>query len=247
MAFFTFENRQVFYKEVGKGEPVLLLAGNTASSKMFTPVIGKYSKRYKLVLIDFPGHGRSTRLEKFETDFWYYNSEVCYRLLDVLQIKKISVIGTSGGALVAINLCLEHPERISYLIADSFEGEFPLGSYMDSLEKDRENGKKNLFAKMFWFYNHGRDWEKVVDQDTEMMKAFYQQKRSFFHKPVSELVVPALLTGSKQDEYCDSLDKIYEGLKQKNARLEIQMFERGKHPAMLSNKNTFYELVKSKI
>ncbi|HNX44110.1 MAG TPA: alpha/beta hydrolase [Bacteroidales bacterium] len=247
MAFFTFEDKKVYYKQIGSGEPLLLLAGNTASSKMFKSVTGKYSKDFKVILIDFPGHGKSDRVEKFEVDFWYYNARVCYQLLDFLRLDKVSVIGTSGGALVAINLSLEHPERIKYLIADSFEGEYPLNSYIDSLESDREKGKKNIFAKMFWFLNHGFDWKKIVDLDTEMLISFSKRGESFFHKSFAELTVPSLLTGSKQDEYCDSLDKIYEALKIKNDKLEIHMFEKGKHPAMISNKNEFYELVKNRI
>jgi len=237
MAFFTFEDKKVYYKEIGTGEPVLLLAGNTASSKMFKSIIGKYSKDFKVILIDFPGHGKSDRIEKFEIDFWYYNSRVCYQFIDFLKLDKVSVIGTSGGALVAINLGLEHPERINYLVADSFEGEYPLNSYIDSLESDREKEKKNIFAKLFWFINHGFDWEKIVDMDTEMLINFSKLGKSFFHKSISELIVPTLLTGSKQDEYCDSLDKIYEALKMKNNKLEIHMFKIGKHPAMLTNKN----------
>jgi pimeloyl-ACP methyl ester carboxylesterase len=247
MAFFTFEDKKVFFQEIGTGEPLLLFAGNTASSKMFRSITGKYSKDFKVILVDFPGHGKSERVEKFELDFWYYNSRVCYELIDYMKLPKVAVIGTSGGALVAINLCLEHPKRIKYLIADSFEGEYPLDSYLSSLERDREKGKKNLFARLFWFSNHGFDWEKIVDQDTEMMMDFSKQGKSFFHKSISELSVPTLLTGSKQDEYCDSLDRIYEALKMKNDKIEIQMFDKGKHPAMLTNKDAFYELVKSKI
>jgi len=80
-----------------------------------------------------------------------------------------------------------------------------------------------------------------------MMINFSKLNRSFFHKSISELKVPTLLTGSKQDEYCDSLDKIYEALKMKNDTLEIFMFNAGKHPAMLTNKDQFFELVKNKI
>jgi len=214
---------------------------------MFKSITRKYSKDFKVILVDFPGHGKSDRVEKFVLDFWYYNSRVCYELIDYLKLDKVAVIGTSGGALVAINLCLEHPDRINCLIADSFEGEYPLDSYLPSLESDREKGKKNLLARLFWFSNHGFDWEKIVDQDTKMMIDFSKQGKSFFHKSMAELIVPTLLTGSKQDEYCDYLEKIYEALKVKNDKLEIHMFDKGKHPAMLTNKDAFHELVKSKI
>jgi len=80
-----------------------------------------------------------------------------------------------------------------------------------------------------------------------MLINFSKSGNSFFHKAISELSVPALLTGSKEDEFLDSLDKIYTDLKTKNEDLNIHMFETGSHPAMLSNKDAFYELVKERI
>ncbi len=164
-----------------------------------------------------------------------------------MNLEKVSVVGTSGGALVAINLCLEHAERIKYLIADSFEGEYPLPSYINTIKADREKDKKKLLAKLIWFYCHGFDWKKVVDLDTDVNIAFSQTGKSFFHKAISNLQVPTTLTGSLEDEYCKELDKIYGALKEKNNRLNIQLFKKGKHPAILSNKNEFIELIKEKI
>jgi len=247
MAYFKYKNKSVYYRVIGTGEPIMLLAGNTASSKMFNSILPRYTKEYKVILIDFPGHGRSERVNKFETDFWFYNSRVCFSLLEELQLDKVSLIGTSGGALVAINLCLEHPEKINYLVADSFEGEYPLNSYINSLKSEREKDKKNLLSKNFWLYNHGFDWKRIVDLDTEMLIEFAQTGNSFFHKSISDIKVPTLLTGSMEDEYCDHLDEIYGALKKKNRNLEIHIFESGNHPAMLSNKDLFFALIDDKI
>lgn len=247
MAYFEFEQKRVFYRIKGKGNPLLLLHGNTVSSKMFSHLVGKYAEYFQVILIDFPGHGRSDRLEKFETDFWYYNAKAVYALIDYLNLEKVSIIGTSGGALVGINLALEHPERINYLIADSFEGEHPLTSYIESLKTDRDRDKKKLLAKLIWLYCHGRDWKNIVDNDTLVNIEFARTGKSFFHKSISELTVPTLITGSRQDEYCDHLDNIYAKLKAQNDTLKIHMFNRGGHPAMLSNKNEFLNLIKPKI
>lgn len=247
MAYFEFDKKKVFYKIKGHGEPLLLLHGNTASSKMFSAVINKYAKEFKVITIDFPGHGKSDRLEKFDTDFWYYNSMVTNALIEELKLDKVSVVGTSGGALVAINLGLEYPEKINCLIADSFEGEYPLSSYIESIESDRKRDKKKLLAKLFWWYCHGIDWKRVVDSDTKMIIKFSETRKYFFHKPISELKVPTLITGSMKDEFCDHLDKIYGDMKQKNNRLKIHLFNNGNHPAMLSNKNEFFDLVKQRI
>jgi pimeloyl-ACP methyl ester carboxylesterase len=69
MAYFKFDNNNVYYKIVGNGKPLLLLHGNTVSSKMFNSILKVYSKNHKVITLDFPGHGKSSRLDKFETDF----------------------------------------------------------------------------------------------------------------------------------------------------------------------------------
>lgn len=245
MPYFKFNNKKVYYKIQGEGKPILLLQGNTMSSKMFVSVIGLFKRKYKVILIDFPGHGRSESLEEFETDFWFYNAQVCKVLIEKLEFGKVSVIGTSGGALVALNLALEYPELINVIIADSFEGEYPLESYIKSLELDRKNDKKKFLARLIWIFMHGLRWKKVVDADTKVNIDFYKTGKSFFHKSISELSVRTYLTGSMKDEYCDYLDKIYDNLKTKNNQLNIHLFDSGYHPAMISNKKEFFKLIQS--
>ncbi|MFC0877865.1 alpha/beta fold hydrolase [Saccharicrinis sp. FJH2] len=247
MAYFNFENLKVYYKIKGHGMPLLLLHGNTASSKMFSSLVKQYAREFQVILLDFPGHGKSDRLNEFETDFWFYNSKVAYALINELKLETISVIGTSGGALVAINLALEHPEKIKYLVADSFEGEHPLSSFISSIESDRKRDKKKILAKLFWFYCHGVGWKKIVDLDTKMNIEFSKTGKSFFHKSIRDLNVPTLITGSMEDEYCDHLDKIYGELKEKNKDLEIHLFDKGNHPAIISSRDKFLYLIKERL
>ena len=242
MPYFTYQDKRIYYRITGRGEPLLMIHGNTASSKMFNTVLKLYKKYYQLILLDLPGHGKSDRLESFDSNFWYYNSKVCYALLQELKIKKARVIGTSGGALIAINLAMEYPASVEYLVADSFEGEYPLESYIQSIKSDRERDKKKLMAKLFWYYCHGRDWKKIVDLDTTVNVEFYHSGRSFFCKPFSELTVPTLITGSREDEFCSGLDRIYSDLKVKNPAIKIHLFDRGGHPAIISSKLLFYKI-----
>lgn len=245
MPYFIYEDKKVYYRVVGHGAPMLLLHGNTASSRMFKGVVKEYAKKFTVIMLDFPGHGKSERLQKFETDFWFYNAEVSHALLNYLHLEKVFVVGTSGGALVAINLALEHPEVVSKVVADSFEGEMPLNSYLENLWKDRECDKKKFLAKLFWFYCHGFNWRSVVDMDTKMNLEFAKTGNSFFHKPFSSLQVPILLTGSREDEFCSFLDEIYADLQKKLPTAKVHLFAKGGHPAMLSNKKEFFEIVKN--
>jgi len=246
MPFFEFDNKKVWYKIIGKGKPVLFLHSNTVSSKMFNPVKKLFKKRYRMILVDLPGHGKSDRMEGFNADYWYYNSLACAALIDHLKIEKLYVIGTGGGAIAGLNLALEFPKKVAYLIADSFEGEYPQEHYIKRLENDRKIGKMRFMNRLFWFVNHGSDWEKVVDADTRMLLDFYATGKSFFHKPLSQLYVPTLLTGSRQDNVCRNLADVYGEIKLKNKDIEVAMYSRGPHPAMLSNKQRFFALAQTK-
>ena len=174
-----------------------MLAGNTASSRMFAPLVRMYNRNYKVILVDYPGHGKSERLERFESDFWFYNSQVCEALLDELGIEKTYIIGVSGGAIVGINFALENPRRVGRLVADSFEGESLPEGFDRLIEADRRQGLKSLGSRLFWRALHGRGWKKIVEADTRTITDFYRSSRSFFHKPLSALEVPTLLIGSR--------------------------------------------------
>ena len=123
MSYFEYEGKRIFYEETGCGRHLLLLHGNTASSKMFSQVAEQYSKDFKVILIDFLGHGRSDRLKSFPADLWFYEAGQVVAFLREKQYRDVCIIGSSGGAIVAINAALEAPELVGKVIADSFEGE----------------------------------------------------------------------------------------------------------------------------
>lgn len=244
MSYFNYKNKKVYYKEIGEGEPLLFLHGNTASSNMFRDIIGLYTEKYKVILIDFLGHGQSDRLEKFPIDLWFDEAKQVITLLREREYGKLNIIGSSGGALVAINVALEAPDLVDKVIADSFEGEVPLKAFAKNIIEERELFKKDEGAKMFYSLMHGDDWENIVDNDT---RAIYEHDRvigKFFHKSLEGLECNILLTGSKEDEFISAVDsnyfqKTYESMIKKIVHGEIHIFESGGHPALLSNQIEF--------
>ena len=52
MSYFTFENKNIYYTETGRGKPLLFLHGNTASSNMYLQIAEKYMhKLLKNILV----------------------------------------------------------------------------------------------------------------------------------------------------------------------------------------------------
>lgn len=109
MAYFKYENKKIYYKEIGSGVPLILLHGDTASSKMFEFLLPLYENFFKVILIDFLGNGKSDRIGKFPADLWFSQAQQVIALLEHLNYHKVNLIGTSGGAWVAMNVALERP------------------------------------------------------------------------------------------------------------------------------------------
>lgn len=247
MSFFTFENRKIYYEEFGSGKPLLLLHGNTASSRMFGEIINKYESDFKVVLIDFLGHGKSDRLGEFPADLWLYEAQQVIAFLRYKQYENVNVIGSSGGALAAINTALEAPELVGKVIADSFEGEKADKKFVDNLLSDRSNALKDEAARGFYTYMHGDDWEQIVENDTSAIIRHEKEIGYFFRRPISEMRAEVLLTGSKKDSlmysvYDNYYETVYGKILKQIPKGKMYLFESGDHPAMITNAEAFYDL-----
>lgn len=244
MPYFKYKNKFCYFEEQGEGKPILFLHGNTASSNMFRDITELFAKNYKVILIDFLGHGKSDRVESLSTDLWHDEALQVITFLENMNYGKVHLIGSSGGALVAINVALERPELIDKVIADSFEGEIPLKEFTKNIIADRAASKLDEGTKAFYHAMHGDDWESVVDNDTLAIYEHAKTNGKFFHKSLETLSTNLLLVGSKEDEYISSIEpdyfsRVYSEMIGKIGRGEIHIFKYGGHPAILSNKSEF--------
>lgn len=244
MPFFDYDGSKLYYEEYGSGEPLLLLHGNTASGKLFLPLIPMLSSKFHVLVPDFLGCGSSDRIREWPSDLWYEWSRQAAALCDYKELRNVNVVGCSGGAIVAINMALENPELVNAVVADSFEG---LRADMDITEKirgGRHSAKLNEDFCAMLKAMHGEDWESVVDADTEAVVNHAQTIGDFFHRPIDELSVKLLLTGSREDEMFPNghYDVLFDIIASNSDFAVSYMFEHGGHPAMMSNMEAFVSL-----
>lgn len=234
MSYFNYQSKKIYYKESGSGKPVVFLHGNTASSKMFDLILPLYEDKFRVILMDFLGHGRSDRLEAFPADLWMEEARQTIALLEYLHLGKVSLVGTSGGAWAAVNAALERPDLADKVVADSFDGRTLADDFAEHLLKERAEAKKDEMGTAFYQWCQGEDWERVVDMDTKALVQCAEDKLPLFAKPLSTLKIPLLLMGSKGDDMCrsDFQDEYLVIAKETNA--EICIFQEGLHPAILS-------------
>lgn len=234
MSYFNYQSKKIYYKESGSGKPVVFLHGNTASSKMFDLILPLYEDQFRVILIDFLGHGRSDRLEEFPADLWTEEARQTTALLEHLDLGKVNLVGTSGGAWAAVNAALERPDLVDKVVADSFDGRTLADDFAENLLKERAEAKKDEMGSAFYEWCQGEDWEHVVDMDTRALVQCAEEKLPLFTKPLNTLKNPLLLMGSKGDDMCrsDFQDEYLMIAKETNA--QICIFPEGLHPAVLS-------------
>ena len=133
MAYFPYGGKSIFYEEFGQGSPVLFLHGNTASSKMFELLMPLYAEKFRCILLDFLGNGRSDRVERFSPDLWQEEARQTIALVEYLQCGKVSLVGTSGGAWAAVNAALLRPDLFHAVVTDSFDGRTLNARFADNL------------------------------------------------------------------------------------------------------------------
>lgn len=106
----------LYYQEYGQPDapPLLLLHSGGMAGIEWQPQIKILESRYRLIVPDLLGHGKSTfDGEKLSIQAL---AESVLELLDFLNIKQINICGSSMGGATALYLALNYPERLIRLI-----------------------------------------------------------------------------------------------------------------------------------
>ena len=96
------------------GEPVLLIMGLGASSRLWHRLLPWVSRRYRAILFDNRGTGDSAPVRSRLTmsDL----AEDARAVLDDAQLDSAHVVGASMGGMIAQHLALDHPDRVRSLV-----------------------------------------------------------------------------------------------------------------------------------
>ena len=110
---------KIWYASFGtkeaRGEPVILLHGGLANANYWGNQVKALQSRYRVIVMDSRGHGRSSRDDK-PYGYDLMASDVL-ALMDFLKIPKAAIVGWSDGAIIGLDIALNHPERLTKLFA----------------------------------------------------------------------------------------------------------------------------------
>ena len=152
-------NGQLYYEVAGTGKPILFIHAGVADCTMWDDQFNLFSQYYRVIRYDTRGYGKS-RSETTE----FSNRQDIIDLLDHLRVDQVCVIGISRGGQIAIDFTLEHPERVSALVAVS--------AGISGFEHHPDNSKQaqheyELFSRADELWEH-KSYDELADLEVHV-------------------------------------------------------------------------------
>jgi proline iminopeptidase len=110
-------NAELYTREVGKGQPVIVLHGGPDFDQSYLlPEMDRLSDSFRLIYYDQRGRGKSAagvRPEDVTLDSEMSDLE---QVMRHFQLGSAVLLGHSWGTVLAVEYALRHPDRVSHLI-----------------------------------------------------------------------------------------------------------------------------------
>lgn len=136
---FSSSGGQLAYVDVGDGEPVLLLHGFPSSSATWRELTPVLAQRFRVIVPDLLGHGRSDRPAHAALDL-AAQARYVRELLEHLGVGRIAIVGHAHGGGVAQRLALDGVDVGAMILVSSVAFDaWPVASTRDlqAVDPDR--------------------------------------------------------------------------------------------------------------
>jgi pimeloyl-ACP methyl ester carboxylesterase len=196
--YLTIRGTKIYYEEYGEGTPLLLLHGGFGDISDFSTVIPEFSKTFRVIIPDAPGHGRSEFPDKplsYQIMAEYYSE-----MIDQLELDSVYVIGWSDGGNSGLILAHNRPDKVKKLLVSgaNYKSEAYIGM----------EGFKETILNVEWVESNWQDWinyysKKSPDGD---WKRYIEEGRKmwladeYFSKSILEkIIIPVLVVYGDND------------------------------------------------
>jgi len=251
----TFTNIDWFYEVEGRGEPLVFLHGWGVNSRIWRQQVKYFSRSFKVLSVDLPGHGET----QYHTVTF---NDMVYGLIDImthLEMVPATIIGSSMGGLVAFKVYDICPDKIKALVMVGSQPKFaksddyPFGLDVTSLQKLAQQIDshypnmlniffRSLFTKeeratrRFKWIQTFRKTDFLPDKKAllEMLTTLEQQD---MRSVLPKIHVPVQFINGTDDYICPV--KLYAYLSEQIPHARLDWFERCGHFPFLSKPHEF--------
>lgn len=115
----------------GEGFPVVFIHGNGSSSYFFESLMARLPRGLRGVALDLRGFGDTEPLPIDATRGMRDFSDDVASLMDALDVPRALLVAHSAGAGVALQLAMDHPQRVAGLVLEAPVSPFGFGGTKD--------------------------------------------------------------------------------------------------------------------
>jgi len=139
MAYFQHGNVQMYYEDVGRGEPVIANHGLSEDTGYWndTGVTSKLAERYRMILYEMRGHGRTI----IEGEPYGYDADTMAAdidaLADHLGLDRFHLMCHATGGMVTVRYAMTRSERLlSLMLVDTGSATQPKMPGMEAMTEE---------------------------------------------------------------------------------------------------------------
>jgi pimeloyl-ACP methyl ester carboxylesterase len=111
--YYSVRGFNMYAETYGSGQPLLIIHGNGGSINNFIYQIPYFSNKYKVIIADSRGHGKS--VDTGDSLTYEMMADDYAALLTKMKIDSAFVIGWSDGGINGLLLAMRHPEKVKKL------------------------------------------------------------------------------------------------------------------------------------
>ena len=176
--------RQLFYKQFGKGETLCLLHGFLENHLMWGPMLDELVKQYHILVIDLPGHGHSVLPDEQMalSDMAFAVNEV----LESLELNEVKFVGHSMGGYVALAFAEAYPQKTKGILL--------LNSTPEADSAERKEMRNHAVDMA------GRNYEALISMSVTNL--FSSKKRAALEQEIVQTKAEALKVSAEAYVAC---------------------------------------------
>ena len=262
MPIVTLKDVKIYYEIHGpeNGPPLLLFEGWGYDSWMWFRQIPEFKQRYKCIVVDNRGVGKSSKPEyPYEMSMF---ADDALGVIDYLHIDKVHVLGISMGGYIAQQFALSYPNRVLTvtIASSSFGGPNAILATNDTLSKmfalptetlsidQAYNMRMSVVASEYWLKDNKKLTDQIVfwrEQNPQPASAKLNQAHasSTFNveDKVDSISVPTLIIHGDSDLVVPP--KNASMLHEKIANSKLVLIEQGHHWSFIERYREFNKAV----
>ena len=212
---------------------------------------------FEIISYDQRGLGQTSKPKEAYTMKQYADDAA--ELMDKLQLPQLPVMGVSFGGMVAQELAIRYPDKVSKLILTCTSSggrggsSYPLHELQDlDEEKKLETNIKinDLRVTDIWIKENPIDWKKIKEISSSrikykpqlegLMNQLMARKSHDTADRLNHIKVPVLLQGGKYDGIapCKNMEFLYENINSSSLK-----FYEGGHLFLVQDKQAFEDII----